>query len=139
MEYKISIEGDYWDSFIYRGRLYLWTMNCSLICIDWEKLIRFYSKKMKYDLFSSYLTWIDGNYLYKQNLNYLFQDSDFKQYLINKLNKTSFWEKNSFTFFYNIFFYLVIFNLKFKTRNLSNTLMFCIINILNQFHLGRYK
>jgi len=87
MNYKISIEGDYWDSFIYRGRLYLWTMNCSIMCIDWQRLVNFYSKKMNFDLFASYLTWIDGNYLYKQNLNYLFKDSEFKQYLINKLNK----------------------------------------------------
>lgn len=36
---KIEIEGDYWDSQIYKGRLYLWKINGNLMVIDWEKLI----------------------------------------------------------------------------------------------------
>ncbi|WP_394899976.1 hypothetical protein [Clostridium butyricum] len=36
---KIELEGDYWDSQIYKGRLYLWKIDGNLIVIDWEKLI----------------------------------------------------------------------------------------------------
>lgn len=36
---KISIEGDYWDSYIYMGRLYLWTFDNDLLIINWDQLI----------------------------------------------------------------------------------------------------
>jgi hypothetical protein len=36
---KISIEGDYWDSYIYMGRLYLWTFNNDLLIVNWNQLV----------------------------------------------------------------------------------------------------
>jgi len=44
---KISIEGDYWDSYIYMGRLYLWTFNNDLLIVNWNQLISsIFSKTM---------------------------------------------------------------------------------------------
>ena len=36
---KITIEGNYWDCQIYRGRLYLFTMDGAIKIINWNKLI----------------------------------------------------------------------------------------------------
>jgi hypothetical protein len=36
---KIEILGDYWDSQIYKDRLYLWKIDGSLVVVDWERLI----------------------------------------------------------------------------------------------------
>lgn len=38
---KISIEGDYWDSYIYMGRLYLWTFDNDLLIVNWDQLIEY--------------------------------------------------------------------------------------------------
>ncbi|MCP5495918.1 MAG: hypothetical protein H7A23_15305 [Leptospiraceae bacterium] len=41
----IQIKGDYWDSYIYGGKLYLWNFNQDIEIIVWDKLIENLSKK----------------------------------------------------------------------------------------------
>lgn len=36
---KLQILGDYWDSYLYKGRLYLWTMYGSIKVINWDMFI----------------------------------------------------------------------------------------------------
>lgn len=42
---KIQIQGDYWDSQIYKNRLFLWKMDGSITVINWEELIEDLIKK----------------------------------------------------------------------------------------------
>jgi hypothetical protein len=44
---KITIEGDFWDTFLYRGYLYLWGMDNSVQVIDWVKLADHFAQKAK--------------------------------------------------------------------------------------------
>ncbi|WP_373072077.1 hypothetical protein [Sulfurimonas sp.] len=44
---KIRIEGDYWDSYIYMGRLYLWTFDNDLLIVNWDDLVL-----SKFDIYS---------------------------------------------------------------------------------------
>ena len=39
---KIRIEGDFWDTFVYMGKLYLWTYEKQLIICNWNKIIEDY-------------------------------------------------------------------------------------------------
>ena len=36
---KVIVPGEFYDSQIYNGRLYLWKIDGSLITIDWDKLV----------------------------------------------------------------------------------------------------
>jgi hypothetical protein len=79
---KITIQGDYVDCQIYRGRLYLWTFDGSLIVCDWDNLIDSLTKKVTQKIALTYC-FKDGNYLYKSSVIDLFTDPDFKK-LLNK-------------------------------------------------------
>ena len=37
---NIKIYGDYWESFVYMGKLYLLTLSNKLIVYDWKQIIK---------------------------------------------------------------------------------------------------
>ncbi len=82
---KISIQGDYIDCQIYRGRLYLWTFDGKIKVYKWYDLINSLPNN-KRDALPLKFCFLDGNYLYKSNLVELFHDSDFKKILIDKFS-----------------------------------------------------
>jgi hypothetical protein len=43
---KVSIPGDFWDTRVYRGRLYLWDMNGRLATYDWDRLVNWLGEKV---------------------------------------------------------------------------------------------
>ncbi|WP_430898660.1 MULTISPECIES: hypothetical protein [unclassified Paraflavitalea] len=82
---KISIQGDYIDCQIYRGRLYLWTFDGKIKVYKWDELV--YSlPNSKRDALPLKFCFLDGNYLYKSDLVELFLDEDFKNILIEKFS-----------------------------------------------------
>src|SRR5436309_920018 len=36
---KLIIQGEYWDSYLYRGRLHLFGLDSSLLTVDWNQLV----------------------------------------------------------------------------------------------------
>jgi hypothetical protein len=82
---KISIQGDYIDCQIYRGRLYLWTFDGKVKVYKWYDLINSLPNS-KRDALPLKFCFLDGNYLYKSDLVELFHDSDFKKILIDKFS-----------------------------------------------------
>ncbi|MGN7811452.1 hypothetical protein [Flavobacterium sp. 22076] len=82
---KISIDGDYLDCQIYRDRLYLWTFNGELKVFNWSEMVYSLSKNHN-DKIALQFCFLDGNFLYKNNLKMLFEDQEFNQLLINKFN-----------------------------------------------------
>ena len=89
---KITIEGDYYDCQIYRGRLYLWTFDGDLKVYNWNDIVLSFIKKDT-DKIAMTFCFLDGNYLYKSSLVELFKDIDFKKLLLDKFKKI---EKNDF-------------------------------------------
>lgn len=85
---KISIQGDYIDCQIYRGRLYLWTFDGKIKVYKWYDLINSLPNS-KRDALSLKFCFLDGNYLYKSDLVELFHDSDLKKILIDKFSVLS--------------------------------------------------
>lgn len=86
---RIVIEGEYLDSQIYRGRLYLWTFDGRLVVYDWDSIVNFlYGEDNQYARY----VFKEGAALYKSNLAPLFDDDDFKKLLEKKIaqleNKT---------------------------------------------------
>lgn len=85
---KISIKGDFIDSQIYRGRLYLWTMEGTLCTYDWNKLVDSLINDEKESLAYTF-TFRDGHYLYKHSLTEIFEDEDFRNLLQQKMDAVS--------------------------------------------------
>lgn len=83
---KITIEGDYFDSQIYSGLLYLWCIDGSIKTIDFNQLV-FSLIEKKEDLFAYYCAFLDGRYLYKSGISNLLSDPEFKNLLLNKLKR----------------------------------------------------
>lgn len=100
---KIEIQGDYWDSQIYKGRLYLWEINGSLIVVDWEKLITdlIIGNDNEYSL-TIESAFMNSDNLYSNNelatwLSFLDYKNKFKSEL-NELSKKEFiFSKNKLT------------------------------------------
>lgn len=70
---KITIEGDYWDCQIYRGRLYLWTFDGEVFVYNWDNIIDslIESKDEQLALICAFCR---GDFLYKQDLKLFFQN-----------------------------------------------------------------
>lgn len=80
---KITIQGDYFDCQIYRGRLYLWTFDGMLKVYNWNEIVQSFIKK-ETDKIAMTFCFMDGNYLYKSSLIELFKDTDFRKLLLSK-------------------------------------------------------
>ena len=85
---KISIIGDFIDSQIYRGRLYLWTLDGMLCTYNWNDIVDSLYEDDKEKLAYTF-TFKDGHYLYKHSLTEIFQDEDFRELLMRKMNAVS--------------------------------------------------
>lgn len=76
---KIEIEGDYWDSILYKGRLYLWTMSGSIKVIDWDQLVNSLTESI--DLHKTMeCVFKQGDYLYSgKNRALLYETENFRE------------------------------------------------------------
>ena len=81
---KISIIGDFIDSQIYRGRLYLWTLDGTLCTYNWNNIVDSLYNDDKEKLAYTF-TFKDGHYLYKHSLTEIFKDADFRELLLRKM------------------------------------------------------
>jgi hypothetical protein len=86
---RITIEGNYWDCQIYRGRLYLFTIEGAIKVIDWNALIESIQLGDFINLSLNY-AFKNGRELYNYEYSDLLKDSDIREVLRNKfeaLNK----------------------------------------------------
>jgi len=85
---KISILGDFWDCQIYRGRLYLWTMDGRLLTYKWDEFIDSLSveDELKLALVCGFCR---GDYLYDKSFTFLFSDHEIVKILKSKFEKLS--------------------------------------------------
>jgi hypothetical protein len=85
---KVTIRGEYWDSQIYSGRLYLFTKNKSIITINWDQLISEIKidPKLKLALICAFLR---SDFLYGRDLRPIFYDQEVKQVIRNKFDLLS--------------------------------------------------
>lgn len=72
---KIKIAGDFWDCQIYRGWLYLWTINNEIYIIDWEKLVNKISPSIRLNTAIN-LAFVNGSHLYEEAFGTVFEDKD---------------------------------------------------------------
>lgn len=81
---KIIITGKYYDCQVYRGRLYLWTMDGFLKVYDWNKVInQTIIPKFKEKL-PFVFSFMEGNFLYNKRVSYIFSDEAYRSVLLNQ-------------------------------------------------------
>lgn len=80
---KITIEGDYWDCQIYRGRLYLFLTDGSTKVIDWPNLVNTFIEDEYFKVAIKY-SFLNGSVLYDYELNDLLLDNEVRNILHNK-------------------------------------------------------
>src|SRR5579859_118471 len=83
---KISIEGSYWDSQIYAGRLYLFTDKGSIRTFNWDRIISDWKIEPNLRL-ALECAFRRSDYLYSREFSLMFQDGEIKQVLLNKFDQ----------------------------------------------------
>ncbi|SFN21916.1 hypothetical protein SAMN05428949_1983 [Chitinophaga sp. YR627] len=82
---KITISGDYIDCQIYRGILYLWTLDGSILVYKWNELVESFVDDPANMIAMSYF-FLESNYIYDYHLNKLFKDLNFRELLKEKFS-----------------------------------------------------
>ena len=74
---KLTIPGQYWDTQMYRGRLYLFDIEGRILTLDWDRLIEALpvDNALKLALVCAYKR---SDYLYRVAATGIFHDEDFK-------------------------------------------------------------
>lgn len=86
---KLVIPGRYYDCQIYRGKLYLWTMDGSVQVYNWNKLINcFVMPKFTFRLPFVY-GFLEGNFLYDKKVNCVFSENDYQSVLLKQYQSLS--------------------------------------------------
>lgn len=85
---KITLPGDYWDCWLYRGRLYLWTMDGTLVVLNWDHIISGLPKSES-DALALTCAFSKGDYLYGDKWNLLFGDPDVKDLVQRKFRSVA--------------------------------------------------
>lgn len=81
---KLTIYGDFWDSRIYRGRLYLWDMDNDLHVYDWEKFLRAITRGDVYYHFPLTCAFARSDYLYRGDWSLFFKDNEVRSLVEEK-------------------------------------------------------
>jgi hypothetical protein len=85
---RLTIFGDFWDSQIYKGRLYLWGMDNVLYIYDWETLVESIAREeLRMPLVCAFAR---GDLLYiPRDLSVIFEDREIRQVLDEKFHLVS--------------------------------------------------
>lgn len=85
---KITIEGDYYDSHIYSGCLYLWTIDGTILSLDWNRLLASISIDDRLSLALS-CAFFKSDYLYGPHWQDIYKDGEVKPIIISKFERLS--------------------------------------------------
>ena len=86
---KITINGKFWDVYIYENKLYLFTFeNKEVIVVDWREFVSQFCKDDRFLLAYRCAFW-NGDYLYSCAQSGIFDDNEFKEVLLNKFKNVT--------------------------------------------------
>ncbi len=85
---KIIIPGEYYDSQIHSGYLYLWSIDGHIITLDWNKLIESITIPDRLNL-AMWCAFRESEYLYGKRWKPIFNDREFFEVLIKKFEDLS--------------------------------------------------
>lgn len=83
---KLTIIGSYWDSFIYEGKLLLFTINGSIRTLNWDILPELLAIRDT-DLLAFNISFNESNLLYDKSTSKLLTDHDLKHMILSKFGQ----------------------------------------------------
>lgn len=83
---RLTIPGEYWDSYIYKGRLYLFCVDGTILTLNWDRLIGSWSiaEDLRIALVCAFLR---SDYLYLKSVQDLLRDPEIRRVMSNKFAK----------------------------------------------------
>jgi hypothetical protein len=85
---RFTIPGEYWDSQIYQGRLYLFGLDGSLFAIDWDKVVAEQADHSNQRLAFA-CAFQRSDYLYGKKWSLFFEDDEIRNLLEKKIQSLS--------------------------------------------------
>lgn len=82
---NISLQGNYFDSFIYEGRLYLFKLDGTILTVDWDRLVSTFSSNQILQI-ALLCAFKRSDYLYSSDARELLTDIEIKDLMKNKFN-----------------------------------------------------
>lgn len=82
----LDIPGDWWDSFLYAGRLYLVTLDGDVWEVDWRRLINSLVVRPR-DRLALELSFIDARFIYGRDWERLMRDEEIRNLWNAKINR----------------------------------------------------
>lgn len=82
---KLTIPGEYWDSQIYAGRLYLFERTGDIRTVDWDRLMQGWPIEPGLRIAFECAFW-RSDYLYGDRWSLLFSDDEIKTLIVNKFS-----------------------------------------------------
>lgn len=83
---RLTIEGQYWDSLLYKGRLYLFRMDGSILTLNWDKIIDTLSIPNSLKIASD-CGFRRSDYLYGEKWDLIFSDHEIKNLITEKFEE----------------------------------------------------
>ncbi|GBF44588.1 hypothetical protein LPTSP2_38910 [Leptospira ellinghausenii] len=84
----ITIKGDFTDSNVYSGKLYLWKIDNTVSIYSWYEIIEYINKKIKERIILNH-AFLDNDYLYEHGFNNILADDEFKSLYLKKYNRVA--------------------------------------------------
>lgn len=86
---ELRVPGEYYDSLIYSGRLYLWSADGSILELDWNRLIeeRVLPTLDQRLHFAIHCCFRRGSYLYSYDWSYFRRDSEMLEMLVDRFRE----------------------------------------------------
>lgn len=81
----ITIKGNYFDTFIYKGYLFLITLDKEFVVLDWNKVVR---QIIPTNNHLGYLcAFTNSNYLYEKHFHTMFNDEEIKKVIVGRFDE----------------------------------------------------
>lgn len=83
---EIRLEGEFYDSYIYSGHLYLWTLDQRIISLDWDALVQSLEAQQA-DGLPLECAFRRSSLLYQSDIAHILRDSEIQPVVLEKFNR----------------------------------------------------
>ena len=81
---KLVIPGKFYDCQIYRGKLYVWTLDGSVQVYNWNKIVNHIVMPKFQVRLPFVFGFLEGNFLYNKRVAYVFWEESYRSLLLNQ-------------------------------------------------------
>ncbi|MBV6489842.1 MAG: hypothetical protein CNCCGFBP_00216 [Fimbriimonadaceae bacterium] len=83
---EIRLEGEFYDSYLYKGRLYLWRLDQTIVVLNWDDLISSFEVDDA-DNLALECAFRRSSLLYKSDISHVLNDDELRPVVVEKFNR----------------------------------------------------